>query len=180
MFDHDTAYSIAEEIVSLVRDSCERIEIAGSLRRGKRKVNDIDIVTVPRYSETVQTLFGESLRYNLLDDALAKLCVDGTLTPEASGPKIKRFWKTVPSFGEAIPIDFYIATPETWWTLLLIRTGSREHNIKLAKRAMQLHFHLKADGSGLLSAGGTLLPMHSEEEIFATLGLEYLPPEKRD
>jgi len=78
-----------------------------------------------------------------------------------------------------VPIDIYLATEQTWWTLLLIRTGSRNHNIKLARRAIELQMHLKADGSGLLGHDGSLIQIYSEEAIFHHLGLQYRPPEER-
>lgn len=179
MFPDTFAREIAEDLVSELSGFCDRIEIAGSLRRRKHAVNDIDLVVIPKFIQVQdESLFGEPVRENLLEKKLSQLCLIGQLDLEANGSKIKRFLKTVD--GDTIPIDVYIANEQTWWTLLLIRTGSRNHNIKLAKRAMDLHMHLKADGSGLLAPGGTLIPIHREEEIFRHLGLAYRPPEERE
>ena len=79
-----------------------------------------------------------------------------------------------------VQIDLYLATESTWWTLLLIRTGSRDHNIKLAMRAQELHMQLKADGSGLLSPGGSLIRIESEEDIFKHLRLPFKEPKERN
>ena len=54
------------------------------------------------------------------------------------------------------------------------------HNIKLARRAMELGMHLKADGSGLMTDAGGIIAVHSEEEIFQYLKLDYRSPEERD
>lgn len=179
MFPDIFAREIAEDLVSELSGFCDRIEIAGSLRRRKQAVNDIDLVVIPKFIHAQdETLFGEPVQENLLEKKLTQLCLIGQLDLEANGSKIKRFLKTVD--GDTIPVDIYIASEQTWWTLLLIRTGSRNHNIKLAKRAMDLHMHLKADGSGLLTPGGTLIPIHTEEEIFRHLGLAYRPPEERE
>ncbi|HWP81087.1 MAG TPA: hypothetical protein VNN76_00350 [Bacteroidota bacterium] len=179
MFPDTFAREIAEDLVSELSGFCDRIEIAGSLRRRKHAVNDIDLVVIPKFIQVQdETLFGEPVQENLLEKKLSQLCLIGQLDLEANGSKIKRFLKTVD--GDTIPIDVYIANEQTWWTLLLIRTGSRNHNIKLAKRAMDLHMHLKADGSGLLAPGGTLIPICREEEIFRHLGLAYRPPEERE
>ena len=63
---------------------------------------------------------------------------------------------------------------------MLIRTGSKNHNIMLAKRAIEMHMQLKADGTGLLSPGGSIIPIGSEEHIFEHLNLPYRIPEDRD
>ena len=179
MFPDTFAREIAEDLFSELSGFSDRIEIAGSLRRRRQAVNDIDIVVIPKFVQVKdETLFGEQVRENLLEKRLSQLCLRGQLDLEANGSKIKRFVKTVD--GDTIPIDIYIANEQTWWTLLLIRTGSRNHNIKLAKRAMDLHMHLKADGSGLLTAGGSLISINSEEEIFRHLGLSYRSPEERE
>jgi DNA polymerase/3'-5' exonuclease PolX len=179
MFPDTFARDIAEKFVNDIKDVCEQIEIVGSLRRQKYAVNDIDIIVIPKFiQEDDETLFGEPVQTNLLDRRLSQFCFRGTLSLEANGSKIKRFIKSVD--GEEVPIDIYIASKETWWTLLLIRTGSKNHNIMLAKRAIEMHMHLKADGSGLLSPGGTIIPIESEEQIFKHLNLSFRIPEDRD
>ena len=77
-------------------------------------------------------------------------------------------------------VDLYFATPETWATLLLIRTGSTANNVHLCSIAKARGWKLKADGQGLFNEKGDLVASHSEEEIFEALGLKYLPPEKRE
>ena len=179
MFPHAFALEIAEDFVNHISSACDRIEIVGSLRRLKIGVNDIDILAIPRFIQADDdTLFGEPVSENQLDKQLSELCLSRDLELDANGSRIKRFLKTVD--GDTIPIDLYIATEQTWWTLLLIRTGSRTHNIKLARRAMELQMHLKADGSGLLTDKGTIIPIASEEEIFRHLRLEYRTPDDRE
>lgn len=179
MFPDTFAREIAEDLVTELSGFCDRMEIAGSLRRRRQAVNDIDIIAIPKFIQVKdESLFGAPVQENLLEKRLAQLCLRGELGLEANGPKIKRFLKTVD--GDTVPIDIYIATEQDWWTLLLIRTGSRNHNIKLARRAMDLHMALKADGSGLLTPGGSLIQIHSEDEIFHRLGLAYRTPEERE
>jgi len=179
MFPHSFALEIAEDFVNQISAACDRVEIVGSLRRLKVGVNDIDILAIPRFIQADDdTLFGEPVQENQLDKQLSELCLSQDLELDANGSKIKRFLKTVD--GDTVPIDLYIATEQTWWTLLLIRTGSRNHNIKLARRAMELQMHLKADGSGLLTNTGSIIPIASEEEIFCLLRWEYRPPDDRE
>jgi len=179
MFPDTFMREIADDLINDVTPFCNRIEIVGSLRRLKPCVNDIDIIAIPKLLEMDdETLFGEPVQENLLERKLSQMCLLGQLQLEANGTKIKRFLKTVD--GDTVPIDIYFATDQTWWTLLLIRTGSRNHNIKLARRAIELQMHLKADGSGLLAPDGSLFQIHSEEAIFLHLGLSYRPPEERE
>jgi len=179
MFPDTFARDIAEDFINQISASCDHIEIVGSLRRHRIAVNDIDLLVIPRFIQMEdETLFGGPYQENQLDKHLSQLCLSRDLELDANGSKIKRFLKTVD--GDTIPIDLYIATEQTWWTLLLIRTGSRNHNIKLARRAMELQMHLKADGSGLLTSNGRIISVGSEEEIFRHLNLEYRPPEERD
>ncbi len=179
MFPNTFALDIANDFITQISSTCDRIEIVGSLRRQKIGVNDIDLLVIPRFIQMEdETLFGGPFQENQLDKQLSQLCLSRDLELDANGSKIKRFLKTVD--GDTVPIDLYIATEQTWWTLLLIRTGSRQHNIKLARQAMELQMHLKADGSGLLTANGSIITVCSEEEIFRNLKLEYRSPEERE
>ena len=179
MFPESFAREIAETFIADIKDTCEQIEIVGSLRRHKMAVNDIDIIAIPKFiQEEDETLFGEPVHTNLLDQRLSQFCFKGLLTLESNGSKIIRFIKTVD--GEEVPIDVYIANKQTWWTLMLIRTGSKIHNIKLARRALEMHMQLKADGTGLLSPGGSIIPIEGEEQVFKLLNLPYRMPEDRE
>jgi len=178
MLSNEFASKVASLIVSQIAESCERIEIVGSLRRGKPSVSDIDLIAIPKFQLTTDdTLFGEPVKENLLDRKLSELCLETQLILELNGAKIKRFLK--PFGGVMVPVDLYMATAATWWTLLLIRTGSREHNIRLALRAQELHMQLKADGTGLLSPGGSTIQIDSEQGIFNHLRWPFRDPKER-
>ena len=110
-----------------------------------------------------------------LDQILRHLVTRGSLTEVRGKEKMKCFIAA----KTGIPVDLYIATPETWTTLLLIRTGSKEHNIKLAQRARELGMKLRASGDGIEDAKGQLLRVSSEEELFSLLQVPYISPEGR-
>lgn len=99
----------------------------------------------------------------------------GSLTPVRGKEKMMCFIAT----KTGIPVDIYVATDDTWATLFLIRTGSREHNIKLAQRAQELGMKLRASGDGIEDASGKLLKVETEGEIFSYLQLPYVRPEER-
>lgn len=157
------ALMVAKKFLDALQPVTSRVEIAGSLRRRKMWVHDIDIVIEP-----TKTLVLES---HLLD-----LVIAGKLEPVKGGTKMKQFVAR----QTGIPIDLYIASQETWATLLLIRTGSKEHNIRLCQRARQLGMMLHASGEGIQDAIGRLLPIYDEKDIFQLLKLPYKEPESRD
>ena len=80
---------------------------------------------------------------------------------------------------ENITVDIYLATPATWATLLLIRTGSAESNIRLSGLAKSKGWHLKASGEGLFDEDDNRIAGDTEESIFSALGIPYLEPNER-
>ncbi|MBA7700937.1 hypothetical protein ES703_109663 [subsurface metagenome] len=153
----ERAQKIAEGVVGGLAQYCERerIEVVGSIRRKRPQVNDIDLVLVPRDRDA-------------LDHRLMQL---GKL--KMSGLKIARIQM------EEITLDVYYATPETWATLLLIRTGSKENNIRLATLAKKKAWHLAASGDGLFNERGQRIAGDTEESIYEALGLRYEEPWER-
>ena len=95
---------------------------------------------------------------------------------EKSGPagaKIERFGY------KGIDVDLYYATSSTWATLLLIRTGSKENNIRLASLAKSKGWYLKANGQGLFDDQGKRLAGDTEQSVYEALGEPYQEPEER-
>lgn len=83
----------AQRIVEAISGACERIQIAGSIRRRKEEVGDIEIVAIPKRGGT--DLFGEPSDDSMLDPVLEKCC-DDILTPIKGGDKYKQFWAIDP------------------------------------------------------------------------------------
>jgi len=156
------AQRIAENVIERLRPYCLKIggywfiEVAGSVRRKKTFVNDIDLVLIPadRYA---------------VDRQLMEL---GTV--KMAGKKIARVEM------DSITLDVYYATPETWATLFLIRTGSTQSNIRLASLAKKRGWRLAASGDGLFDENTERIAGDTEESIFRALGIPYKRPEDRD
>ena len=111
MFPNTFALDIANDFITQISSTCDRIEIVGSLRRQKIGVNDIDLLVIPRFIQMEdETLFGGPFQENQLDKQLSQLCLSRDLELDANGSKIKRFLKTVD--GDTVPIDLYIATEQ--------------------------------------------------------------------
>lgn len=179
MFLEPFASDVANGFVSEIHNVCERIEIVGSLRRRKSIVNDIDILLIPKTVEVHDSTHLEGkTTISLLDARISQLDKAGRLVMERNGPRMKRF--SMACDDDMIGIDLYIATPDSWWTHLLIRTGSRAHNMLLGLAAADQKMQLKGDGSGLIGPNGGSVPVQSEEEIFDILNVPYRTPEERE
>ena len=178
MFQRSFAAPVAAQFLVELAPLCRRIEIAGSIRRGKPEVNNIDIVAIPRVVQ-LQDLSGRPgiLEENLLETQLAHLYARGWFTVHSNGPRVKRLTRHVD--GQCVPTTIRITDEDSWWTCLLITTGSHGHNISMSCRAFDRGMRLRGDGSGLFEADGTRVVVHGEEEIFSVLGLDYRPPPER-
>jgi DNA polymerase (family 10) len=164
----EKANKIALDIEEQLRPWCSNIAIAGSIRRKKDWVKDIDIVAIPSNQGRFLTVL----------QSLGRIKTGG-------GKRINIGM----GFTKGIDLDMYIATPETWATLLLIRTGSTSHNIYLCGLARSKGMILHADGSGLFKIAPNQTPYDNlederiagdtESSIFQALGLPYVAPEKR-
>jgi DNA polymerase/3'-5' exonuclease PolX len=176
------AHRVAEELVAELAPRCERIEIAGSLRRGEADIGDIEILFVPCIGQV--HVPGElfPLRGSLVDELLVQWLARGVLT--------KRFningsaaWgalnKLAVHDGSGIPVDLFATTAERWFVSLVARTGSKEMNTMLAgsalRRGMQLHMY----GVLEVRATGEQIIPRSEREVFERLGVSYREPAER-
>ena len=153
--DLERAKAIADEVVKRLGPYCTKIEVAGSIRRRKPWVKDVDIVLIPSDS------------WNLSQQ------VRGLGRAQISGNKLKRI------NHNGVQVDLYFATAETWATLLLIRTGSKENNIRLATLAKRRGWRLAANGDGLFNEKRERIAGDSEESIYKALGLPYQEPWER-
>src|SRR4030067_580471 len=113
--DLEEAGKLAEAIKAAVEAHCSKIEVAGSIRRQKPKVHDIDFAVAAKNDAEWQKI-SEKLKH-----LKAK--------PNCSGNSlIKAF---LPCHNGLFQVDFYRAKPSTFGIHLLVRTGSADHNMWL-------------------------------------------------
>lgn len=158
-FAYEEARSLGERILEIIAPLVTRAEIAGSVRRKKDLVHDIDIVVIPNI------LAFPGMMANKIKSHLGGAVVK-------AGPKIL----SMIVLGRQV--DLYAATEETWGVNLLRWTGSKEHNIKLCSRARRMDMKLAVSRG--LEKDGKVIASRTEEEIFEALELPWISPEERE
>ncbi len=156
----DEATALAERVLSFLRShpACVKADVAGSLRRQKETIGDLDIVAASDDPQALADAFAEA---PFAEEVLAH------------GPK------KVFVLCNGTEIDLRIVEPEAYGSLLHHFTGGQAHNIALRERAVKMGINISE--YGLAKEGtGEYEPVASEEEIYARLGLSCIPPELRE
>jgi hypothetical protein len=134
-FPRGAAIEVARTMVQFLSPWCERLIVAGSLRRRKQTVGDIEILYIPKFTCVPDGLFDQK-QINLVDVQLSHLLSFGTITKrttilgsETWGPRNKLARHT----SSQIPVDFFQATSSNWFNYLVCRTGSAVNNMHIAE-----------------------------------------------
>ena len=149
------AQKLSERIMEQIQPFCDRFAVAGSIRRKKSQVRDVDFVLIPK--------------------PLLWPRIVTTLQRNMDAKVLKHGEKAAQLTINGINVDLYSATQDTWESLLLIRTGSAEHNIKLSMIARKKG--MKLSHKGLIKDGKVVAT--TEKEIFDLLDLQLVRPEDR-
>ena len=178
----EAAHAVAAQIVNVMRPACERIEIAGSLRRRKDNVGDIEILYIPVMQEEPNPEdFFATRRVNLVDGRIEGMERAGVLGRRVNAKGHTAFGeknKLMVHVPSGIPVDLFAATPETWWNQLVCRTGPAELNQQIAAAAIAKGWHWNVYGPGFRRAT-EYVEMHGEAEVFAFVGMPCLDPKRR-
>ena len=163
----DTAEKLSEQLVEylLALPGIDKVTPAGSLRRGRETVGDLDIlVTGPGCidDEARQALIGNLIRFPGLMEVIAQ------------GENKVSF-----RHRNGMQVDVRLLPPESFGAAMQYFTGSKSHNVALRQRALKMGFTLNEYSLATLDdqkpvAGRT------EEEIYAKLNLDFVPPELRE
>ncbi|MDE2104213.1 MAG: hypothetical protein KGL39_43655 [Patescibacteria group bacterium] len=176
------ALAVANEIKSLLAPFCERIEIAGSLRRGKPEVGDVELLFIPRVESRQEDFFSSApvdLAAEMIENMLASqlLAKRPAKTGVFTWGDLNKLAVHLPS---GIPVDLFSEpNAEDWARSLVIRTGPRESNINLITTAAKLGIGVHAYGVGLTDRNGNRIPCESELEFFKICGVTYREPNER-
>src|SRR5262245_19047345 len=155
------ARAVAQQVGEALRahGGVERLEVAGSLRRMKETVKDVDLlVTSTEPARVLRT-------FTTLPSIVEVL---------AQGPT-----KASVRHQDGLAIDLRVVEPNAFGAALQYFTGSKEHNVKIREMASRRGLRISEYGvfdeaSGARVAGAT------EEEVYASVGLPWIPPELRE
>ena len=176
------AEATAGVLIKLLTDSCERIGVAGSLRRQRGDVGDIELLCVPKPAPGTTDMFGNPTptKESLLDLRCAELIQNGhlALRPNINGattfgPMNKLLIQT----NTQIPIDIFSTTEANWGMAMVVRTGPVEFNKRMMARFLKLGMQGHAYGG--VTQGDTEIQCPDEETVFNLLGWELQEPKYR-
>ena len=165
----DAAEEEAERIASHIREAGEAVESvtpAGSLRRGRETVGDLDILVAMRPGRDKQKDI----------DAVAEhiLKYPGVAQTLAHGENKVSF-----QLGSGLQVDVRLLEKNCFGAALMYFTGSKAHNVALRGRANDMGWTLNEYALTTLK-GGRNVASKTEEEIYAKLKLDYIEPELRE
>jgi DNA polymerase (family 10) len=163
----DEADRTAQKLIEHLKDlaGVEKITPAGSLRRGRETVGDLDILVTGEVCENDaerQAAIEHILRFPGILDVLAK------------GDNKVSF-----RLRSGMQVDVRLLPRESFGAAMQYFTGSKSHNVTLRQRALKMGLTLNEYGLAQLE-GGTRVAGKTESEIYEKLGLEYIPPELRE
>lgn len=183
----EAALVVARELTAALRELCElqRFVWAGSLRRMKPEVGDIEIVYVPRVEprRDPDDLLGREIPTNLVDARLAEL-LRGRVITKRVGERGGTAWgaqnKLARHEAAGIGIDFFQANKRNFWSLLVCRTGPAEFNVRICQAADAIGEKWDPYQGFLDRLTGELLFVpESEAALFAHVRLPFLEPKER-
>jgi DNA polymerase (family 10) len=164
----DTAEAAAEKLIEHIQKLGKQIESvssAGSLRRGRETIGDLDfIVLLPKDHppEAIDTIAEHILAFPAIEQTLAR-----------GGNKVSFL------MANGMQVDVRMIEKESYGAAMLYFTGSKEHNVSLRSRALKMGYTLNEYALSTLK-GEKRVGGASEEEIYAKLKLDFIPPELRE
>lgn len=139
-------------------DYVERVEIAGSIRRRKETVGDIDILVTTTDPADVMDYF---IKMDIVEDVVVK-------GPTKSTVRLK---------DNGMDVDIRTFPDESFGSALMYFTGSKETNVELRRVAIAMGLKLNEYG---IFRGERLVAGRTEDEVFKKLGMNYIEPELRE
>ncbi len=149
----------AEELVSLLKKKSpvDRIDVAGSIRRRRETVKDIDILVTSKNPLKVMEIF---VSLPMVEEVL-----------------LQGETKTSVRLKQGIQVDLRVVDPECYGAALAYFTGSKAHNIRIRELGVQRGLKINEYG---IFRGQNRIGGREEEEVFAAVGLPWIPPELRE
>lgn len=168
--DYYTARDLAERVVAQLTPYCEKIKIAGSIRRHRPEIKDIDLVVLPK-TEPIKDLFGMVTGHKRHEGFINAINAMEKIKGDAEDGKYTQ------RMLEGVKVEIAIASPLNYGNLVLIRTGNAEFSRMVMMHALRKGFKQK---DGFLYKKDQLISIPDEMIYFKTIGLPYVQPENRN
>lgn len=188
----EQAQLLAQSLASTLEPGCLRIEVAGSIRRGKAFVRDIELVCVPKPSGRLDLLLLTLEREGIggqriyrsrayLEESLASQNRPFVHAPDVKrwGERYKRFYVWVNEQPGIMAVDLFLTTPQSWGAIFTIRTGPGDFSQALVTHLKHNTPYRQQDGQVVVQATGEVVAVYEETDYFALAGLPFIPPERR-
>jgi DNA polymerase (family 10) len=155
------AYPLAQDIIKVLKGVKGVVDAqpAGSLRRMRSTVGDLDILVAAKDSKAVIEAF---INLKGVERVLGKGDIKASI-----------------EFFDGVRAQVWVHPPEKFGTALQYATGSKDHNVKLRQIALDKGLSLSEHALTKVKGKGEIL-CATEEEVYKTLGLQYVPPEMRE
>ena len=175
------AEQFVEPLLEWLRPSpdLERLEVAGSYRRRRETIGDVDLLAVAKKPAAV-------MKHFLGHAWIEKVAMSGDT-------------RATVTLGSGLQVDLRAVPPESYGAALVYFTGSKEHNVKLRRRGVERGLRISeygvfrvdspdrtdrsepSDRSDPADPGeGTWIAGREEEDVYAAVGLAWIPPEMRE
>ena len=168
----DQANEIAGRVKAQLAPYCDRIEIAGSVRRRKADVGDIEVVCVPK-TVSMPDLFGTGAAFRDKDWSLAVVKIGRV----EKGDVFKGRYIQI-EHPAGIKVDIFTAHPDNWGLIYAIRTGSADYSHCVLACGWVRNGYKSADG--MLWRDGVAVPVREERDLFRMAGVPWVEPEARN
>lgn len=187
------AEGVAQDLVRTISAVCERVQIAGSIRRRKPEVGDIELVCLPKYidispSSAQPDMFRPVVspcdtltKHSCLDAWVFDAIEQGLFRPRPDArnrPTLGPLNKLLVHVETGIAVDIFTATPENFGMSLFVRTGPAEWNIRAMAVFRRLGMRGHAYG-GVSLGNGREVSCPTEQQVFDLLGWPWVGPEDR-
>jgi DNA polymerase/3'-5' exonuclease PolX len=178
------AREVADALITLLRPACEKIEIAGSVRRQRPQVGDLELLAISKTSPANEQLAFDRPRLVVpaLDARVGELITTSVLDYRLNKPGTRTYGplnKLLVHAPSGISVDLFSTTLENWGMALVVRTGPKDFNIRMMARFKALGLQGHAYGGVEDKWGKQFMLCPTEEEVFRLLQWNYVPPEKR-
>jgi DNA polymerase/3'-5' exonuclease PolX len=172
---------------------CDRLCGVGGYRRGKQEMKDLELLFIPRVARRTDAsdLFGLEHEVDVTAQLIEGMLVSGVLQKRLNVNGAISSWgeenKHAVHVASGLPVDLFAATPLNWPNRLVVTTGPKELNVRIAAAARARNFEWEVYDAGFVPLGKKWATagerdrhaVRSERDVFAFVELPFLEPHER-